>query len=396
MIELTGNYFLKMNFGQLDVQLSPENIKEFTIIQDMNRYLPELRVQFIDPDGILTHTIPSDKNMSHASVQFGYGVGDDTENMNGFDFLIARRSPVGVFGTGTIYDIRGLLDMPGLFAPEYCRAHRGSVKDSVRTIALSELGCSSVEISSSLDYRKTILQPHTRNIDLFTSLKRDLEGIGGQGAYQIFVKQYRGESVFVCRTFEELVREAVKYKFVVNDEPVNDYYPIVDYSILDNYKLFGLFGAKQTCYGYFDYNTSTFVRSTVDTSDFLSLSDYFLIDKDDSTDSVLLQDTGRTSDYTSSFVGHAKSNFYGRLSSLVKMWTLTWGLPNVCPGDVVKVLFAQGRESGNLQSYQFSGYWLVERVIHTFTNTHRTRLLLTRNGLDTDRATTLLPAWRKK
>jgi hypothetical protein len=395
MIELKGNYLLKCDFGGVNVNINSQNIIEFTILQDINKFLPEIRVQFADPQGIMTHLIPYDKGMAKMTVQINKSIKGVESTYNDFDFAVFRRQPEGQFGPSAHYDIRGLMDMEPLFAPNYSRAWNQSIKTTVQAIA-TELGCNNAEISAGLDYAKLIIQPSCTTIELLEMLKRILIGSSGEGAFHIFVKRQNGRSTLVCKSMEDLFRANVKYKFIVNDVPVKDYFPIVDYEVMDNYKLFGIFGGKQQDYSYFDYYNSQFVQSNIDAQSFFSLTDYFLIDGDDIVQGDTIQETGSSNEFTRDFQNIVKANYYRRLNSLVKMWVMTWGLPNIAPGDVVQVLFAQGQVSGSLQSYQFSGYWLVERVVHMFSDTHRMRLLLTRNGVDTDRPTTLLKAKQKK
>jgi len=395
MIELKGNYLLKCDFGGVNANINSQNIIEFTIIQDMHKFLPEVRVQLSDPQGIMTHLIPYDKNMAQMSVQVNKSIKGQESVYNDFDFTIFRRQPEGQYGSSAHYDIRGLLDMEPLFAPSYSRGWNQSIRTTLQEIA-TELGCDNTEISASLDYPQLIIQPSCSTIDLLEMLKRRLIGQAGEGAFEIFIRRKNGRSTFVCKCLEDLFRSTIKYKFIVNDVPVKDYFPIVDYEVMDNYKLFGIFGGKQQDYTYFDYENSKFVEESIEAQSFFSLADYFLIDGDDNIQSDTLQETGSTNVFTTDFQNVAKANYYRRLNSLVKMWVMTWGLPNMTPGEVVQVLFAQGQVSGNLQAYQFSGYWLVERVVHMFGDTHRMKLLLTRNGVDTDRPTTLLPATTKK
>lgn len=402
MIELTGNYFLKVDFGVGDgkqnVNIDAQNMEEFTIVQDMYKFLPEVRIQLKDPQGILTHLIPFDKFMSSISVQLGRSLKGQDEWLNDFDFSVFRRMPYGEFGPGATYDVRGLLDMEGLYLPQYCRTFNQSVMTTLTQIAIDELKCDEVEISPSLDYPMKLLQPSWSNIEFLNELKEDLIGRADEGAFCIFIKRYKGKSILVCKTLEDLYKGNVIYKFIINDEPVQDFFPVLDYEIIDNYKFLGIFGAKAQKYSYFDYYGSQFVNSEVTVGDYYSLTDFFLIDGGDSLDSTPYQDIGRNNELTRDFHNFVKAKYYSRLNNLVKMWIYTWGLSNIVPGDIVKVLFAQGKESGNLQGYQFSGYWLVERVVHMLGDTHRMRLLLTRNGVDTDKGadTSLLQATRKR
>ena len=121
-----------------------------------------------------------------------------------------------------------------------------------------------------------------------------------------------------------------------------------------------------------------------------------MIDKSDPLDNNQKNDTGRGNAFTTDFMGPIKSSYGNRLINLVKMWITTQGLPNAVPGQTVQVFFPHGATGEDLYSYQYSGYWLVERVVHNFGDAFITKLLLTRHGLDTDKETSLLPAIKKK
>lgn len=392
MLVLKGNYVVKLNFGNEDVAIDTQNIKEFTIVHDINRMLPEFRIQLHDAQGILTHMVPFDKSMSRITIQ----ISDTLKNKvyTSINFTVYRRQPEGIFGSSTVYDIRGLLTVDNLFAPSNSRGFSGTVSSTLETIA-EEMGLDDTDISPTLNYTKTIIQPDWSNMTLLNFLSRNLIGKGDEGGYNIFVRVREGKSCLVCRTYQELAKEPIRSNLVVNDDPIEDHFPVMDYSIMDNYKLFGVFGAKNQYYSYFDYYNTEFKSGLLYATDFFSLSDYFLIDGDDTETSGVLEN-GTNNEFTQDFVGKMKASYYRRLNSLSKIWTLTWGQPNLCQGDVVKLLFMQGKVSGNLQAYQYSGYWMVERVVHSFTDTFRSRLLLTRSGVDTDKGCTLVAAPKKR
>jgi hypothetical protein len=392
MLNFKGNYLLKLNFGLDDINIDPGNIKEFVIIQNINRYLPSFSIKLIDGEGILTHLTPFDRKLSRIHVQIGKETTDF--NYNDFDFTVYRRNPVGDVGQSATYDISGFLTTDGLFAPSYCRGFSGTVLSTLNTLA-SNLDCSSVESSANLNFRKTLLQPNWNNSTFLDDLKCRLVGSDNESAFQIYVKRKNGKSILFCKDLKSIFKQPVSYNFIVNEEPVEDYYPALNFEVFDNYKIFSCFSSKKQRYQYFDYFNSEFKSDTLNASDMYSLSEFFLIDSDDITDSDAITDIGRITETKDLLC--VKSGYYNKLNALSNMWLLTWGLPNICPGDLVRVLFAQGATTGNLQSFQYSGYWMVSRVIHTFTGTHRTRLLLTRNGVDTDQNTTLLRAenWRR-
>lgn len=392
MLSVKGNYLVKLVFGDTDVAIDTQNIKEFTIVQDMKKFVPEFRIRLIDAQGILTHVAPFGNALARVSVQLGESYQSDV--YNSFNFMVYRCVPEGVYGSGSIYDIRGFLDVKKLFAPSVSRGFSGAVASTLQTVA-TELGISKLDVSASLGLTKKLIQANWTNAEFIDFLEKELEGSDGEGGFNIFTIQRETEPILVCKSWKDLVKGPVRYKFIVSDVPADDFFPIVDYSLENNYKLYGVFGGKSQAYEYYDFSAGRHVTASVPLSGLTSLSDFHLVDGNDSEDSDSISGLGRSSEF-SNFSGKVKNLFYSRLMNLSKMWALTWGIPNLCPGDVVRVLFAQGQGDGNLQSYQYSGDWLVERVVHLMTSTHKTRILLTRNGLDSDQESTLIKALNKR
>ncbi len=390
--ELAGNYLLKVKFGGDDVVLNPSALEEFTIVQDLDRLLPEFRMRLKDTTGDLTHTIPFDKGMSKVSVDLGKSLTE--EGFNSFNFNVFRRFPESAFSATGYYEIDGLLDVKNLFSPDPCRAWNANIKNTLQSIAVDEfsVNLADVNISPSLEYKKLILQPRWSNAQLIKYLMANLVGSGGQSAFKCNVNTSSGRLRFMFRPLDELIQQKVKYKFIIADTKYQDYEPVFTWSIYDNYKILGEFAAKQQPYRYFDYETSAFTEVTVEAQDFVSLSDFMLIDGDDVGDGNMIIDNGTSNEFTQDFAGKVKSSYQNRLNNLVMMWIDTVGLEEAHPGDVVLVLFPQGISSGNLYSYQYSGYYLIKRVILTVGDTFRSRLLLTRHGLDTDKSTSLMRA----
>jgi hypothetical protein len=389
MMFFDGNFTLKLTFGNEDVEINPGNIKEFCIIQDINRYLPSFTIKLIDGEGILTHLTPFDKRLSRIHAQVGKDIA--SVDYNDFDFTVYQRNLVGDTGQSATYEISGLLTTDGLFAPSRCRGFNGTVSSALQTVA-NELNCDFLEASANLNCRKTIVQPNINNVSFLDGLKDSLVGSDGESAFQIFVKRKNGKSSLFCKDLKSIFKQPIMYNFIMSEEPVDDYYPAFDFEVFDNYKILGYL--KKQRYQYFDYFNSEFKSESIEASDMYSLAEYFLIDNDDVSDSRTITNIGRNTDPKETF--SVKAGYHNKLNSLVKMWMLTWGNINICPGDIVRVLFAQGTSSGNLQSFSFSGFWMVERVITTFTGTARTRLLLTRGGVDSDMGCTLLPAIHRR
>jgi hypothetical protein len=391
--QITGNYFLRIKFGSDEVSLNPSAMEEFTITQDMNRFLPTIRIRLKDTTGAMTHLIPFDREMSvvHAEIRQSM----EAQSMNSFTFDVYRLYPESAQGGTAYYELTGLLQAPGMFSPDPSRSWNTSIKTVLEQIAV-EVGADSTEISPMLDYTKILVQPHWSNIQWLEYHKKNLVTSDGKGAFKCFLKRVNGKTVFVFKSIEELVQETLAYKFASGDRQVQDYYPAFSYEIIANYKLMEVFASKKQAYTYFNYTTGAFTSADLTYTDFLSLSDYFMIDTIDSENSNAYINTGRSTSFSSDFTGRVKASYYNRLNSLAKMWITTQGIENIAPGQIVRMVFPQGAPAGNIYSYQYSGYWMVERVVHTFGSTYRTRLLLTRPGLDTDRPTTLVRAARKR
>lgn len=390
---VVGSYLLRLKFGDTELPVEPSNIDSFVVVQDMNKFLPSFRIRLEDTSGILTHVAPFDRKMSVLSLEIGPNINQPPDNS--FDFLVFRRFPESQYNVSSLYDISGLLNtaLP-LFGPDYCRSFKNkTIKDVLSEIAFKELNVDSVDISKSLEYTKLILQPHWTNSQFLNDLMRRTIGKNGESCFKCFIYRKNRKSVFVFKTLAEMVSVSKPaYKFIVNDEPYQDFLPIYDMSIVDNYRIFGILGSKRQAYGYFDYFENKYIQTEEDVQNVYSLTDYFLIDSNDSLNSDPIIELGRSNDWTLDFKGHVRSAYYNRIYGLCKVWILTWGLTNIVPGDLVLILFHQGVSSGEIYTYQYSGYWLVERVVHTFGDSHRTKLLLTRTGVDTDKSTTLLKA----
>lgn len=392
---MLGAYHLQIKFGDSLVPITTTNLKELTIIQDLNKFLPTFRLRVNDTSGVLTHIMPFDKNMGNVQIELALNA--TSADRNSFNFLVYIRQPEGDQHTpSSLYDITGALDIPLLFNPSYSRGFSGSIKENLENLALDSFLVDKTEVSSSLDYNLNLIQPTWTNAQFLNYLKKHIVGKNGEYGYKcnIFVKDYN--KVFQLKSLNELINIPISYKFVLNDEAYHDRLPIFNYYIFDNYKMYETFGARKQKYSYFDYENSEFVKSEESINDYLSLTDYFLVDGGDSLDSNEINNTGHTNDFEQVFKGRVKGDYSNRLNSLVKMWITTQGLPNIVPGQTIEIFFPHGAVGNNLYSFQYSGYWLVEQVIHMCGDAFYTKLLLTRNGLDTDRATTLLKASNKK
>ncbi len=391
ILELQGNYVLKIEFGGNLVPIQPQMIKEVSITQDMEHILPTFRIAFMDAGGLLTNVIPYDKDLDSVSIEVGRSLGGET--LNEFRFRSLRRK-----GDNTgMYEISGVLDVPELMDVSKSRGWENQeIKTVIEEIATKELLVAGTEVGSSLAYNKTLVQPDWTTFKLFRYLKENLVGVDGQGNYYAFVKNLQSEKIFVFKSLEELYSGAIKYEFIVGEEPYGAHYPILSHQLYDNSSLLSDLSAKTQHYGYFDYNTGAYVNGSVGIEDVPGLSEFFLVNEDDNNSgSGILNAMGRSNDFTEDFQGKVKSKYFNRIGGSMSMWATTWGIESINPGDIVKVLFSESLRRGNLFVYQHTGYWIVKRVVHQFNTAFHTTLLLVRGGIDTDVDSGLIPVTKR-
>lgn len=370
-------------------------IEEMTIIQDINKFLPSIKFKIQDGSKTLSALKPFDKNLSRMSVVLGRNM--DIDGLITFDFDIYRRTPQ----SNLIYDCEGLLQADRLFSSSKIRSFNGTIKSTLETIA-EELGCpkGDVDISGSLNFEKNIVQPNWNNAKLLNYLKMNVQDERGNGNFYCFIKCEGQKRRFVFKTMKEFIEGEVKYNFSLSptsllsgDNLNRKIYPILEYKTFDNNQLIGSNGCAGRNYSYFDYTNSKYIMSHIDTTEYLSLSQYFLIDGDDAINSnVGVHTCGRNNDFTSNFSGTVQSEYYRDLDSLSKLWITTTGLENITPGDVVGCNFYGDVELKDTFDHSYRGYWIVERAIHMLGSQFLTRLLLTRSGTECSKEPSLIRA----
>jgi hypothetical protein len=391
-VQVVGNYSLNIEFGGTVTTITPQMIRELTITLDIERLLPVFKLTLKDATKLLAEVAPYDKNTNSVRIEFARGA-DPTE-FNTFDFDVKRRNTAS---PDEVYSIEGILSVPNVLTNYYSRSYTGSVKTNLETIiAAQDMGISSTQIGSSLDYEKTLLQPNWTDAKFLRYLRQNIIGKDGEAGYYSFVKVERGERILVVKSLNELLATPVRYNFIVGHKEHQDYYPIGQYRIFDNSQLIMDLTGQASHYRYFDWDTGSYISSEIPISDCPALSEFFLVDSDNTDDSSLYIGTGRSNDFTSDFDGRVRNDFYRRTNSLVYMWASTWGLENISPGDLVQVVFSEALERGDLFLYQHTGLWMVKRVVHIIGTSYMTNLELTRCGIDTDISTTLLETTNRK
>jgi hypothetical protein len=384
---VSGNYILNIKIGDVIIPIEPQKIEEFTITQDIDRLLPVFRLRVADPTNALAHVIPFDKISNSIGLEIARGSSYD--NLNEFKFVVKRRQCL----EDNKYEIAGILDVDGLLSPERCRSLTGNLKTSLEDIASEELEITDLEVGTSLNYDKIVLQPHWTNAKLLGYLTKNVIGIGNEAGYHCFIKNVKGKTTFVFKSLNEMYLTPIKYKFIVGPDTFQNHYPILAHRIYDNSGLITDYGAKSQTYNYFDYDTGKYVNNSISVDDFQpSLTKYLLINDDDTCDRTPYSHLGRSNRFTSDFEGRVRNNYYNRLGQLINMWASTYGLENIAPGDIVQVIFGEMLHRKDLFIYQHSGLWMVKRVVHLVGQSFLTNLLLVRSGIDTEMDTSLMKA----
>ena len=379
--------------GETEALFDPGIIKEFNIIEDIESAVPILKMVLQNPHGMLEYFTPPDKTLNQITVELSKNLG--AEEYNTYDFTIFTSK-----SDEHIYSVEAYLDVRKLFNPLYARGFEDSVSDIIQSIVEDELQLSEFEISSVLDYRRILVQPNWNNAKFFKWLKENLWGRGGESCFYSFIKNVRGKPTFVFKNLDDFYMSEVSHTFVYGDSEIKDAFPIYNYGLANNLKLAGSFGRTTETYSYFDYDNDVFVPSAeMSLADYPSLSEYFLIDGSEETEPLdelsdrVIHELGRSNGFTSNFAGKMYKTYFNRITHLGQIWITSSGIPDVSPGNVVKLVFLNPpSSSGEMFSHSFNGYWLVKRVVQMFGSNYLTRLLLIRSGVDVSPGTTLVKA----
>lgn len=385
-MQIIGNYSLNIEIGGIPTTIPPQMIRELTITQDVERLLPTFKMTLQDATKILSDVVSYDKNANTIRIEFARGTNES--ELNTFDFQVKYRGSVS---PADFYSVEGVLDIPGVLTDYRNRALTGNIRTNLQTVIAQEgMGITTTQIGISLNYEKTLLQPNWTDSKLLRYLRRNLIGRNQEGGYYSFVKVERGEKIFVMKSLNELLLSSIKYRFIVGHREYQDFYPVSEYRIVDNSQFLTDLGGQAQDYSYFDWDTGSYVSNSVSIDDCPALSEFFLVDADNKSDSVLYTDTGRSNSFTEDFDGRIRNDFYRRVNSSIIMWISTWGIENISPGDIVYVIFSEALERGDVSLYQHTGLWMVKRVVHIIGSSFMTNLQLVRCGIDTDIQTTLL------
>ena len=395
-------YFLRVSFGSdampAQLHLDQHNIQDLIINQSLDELLPSFRLRFKDVQGIFRHSITPGTALDKITIELGR---DTDDNIIKYQFRLYRRFPT----SNEFFDLEGLLDIPNLFAPQYTRGFSGTIADTLNFIA-KELTAKKTDIDPNLNYQKHVVQPTWSNAQLLTYLTDNVLGSdGSSNSFYTSVQCRDNNTVFCFRSLNSLVGLKHKKSFTTAHSAIYDTklsevtYPISNYEIADNYNLYGIKGTKNMPYSYFDIDEGKIKVSSVGVSTVkknlnpVSLSERYAIDGDiDDNVNTTFQDTGRSNQFANMFIGKAASVYYKQIYGLSKMMLNTWGIQDIYPGDIVKVTMFLNDPDRDVSSYQYQGYWLVEKVVQVCGVSFFTKLFVTRAGYDTSTTSSLLEA----
>lgn len=392
MIGVARDYFLAIYIGDAFVPLQPSMLKEVSITCDLSRFVPVCRLAFHET-GNFTNIFPYDKTLNKLTIEFGRSTGSSL--LNRAEFTIIRRTPDI---SGGIYEVEGFLNVEGLFNSVYKRGWSRNISDVISQIAEKELNIPQEDqvISPALNYKKNLIQPHWTNAHWFAYLQKRLIGKNGQTNWVCTIHNLVGKKVFWFRSLEEIINDRSKFNFIVGERTFEGCLPIFDLKLIDNSSIISFICSPRQLYKYFDWRKGKYIEDYVEVKSLPSLTDYFLIDEGHIGEGIPFEYFGRTTDFNPTFKDIARGRFLDQIMDSVQLWCQAPGIENIFPGDIVKIIFSESLVRGNMFIYQHSGYWMVKRVVHLFSTSFITRLLLVRSGIDTEQQTTLIQSERPK
>ena len=377
---LQGTYYLRLKIGQDDLFVSTGNLYTLQVFQSLDRLVPYIKFELQDNGGVLTQLSVGDANDSTIVIGFkevGADIADE------YKFKIIKRDAVGN-PTDSVFSIYAILDSSKLYKPSYSRGYVNSTINNILNKIASETGVDEIWTDLTINRRFNIVQPNKSNAWFLNYLSMILYGDSGETSYFINYILDDGKVKLRCVSLNYLLTQPVKRKFILSDNPYQDAMPILDYEFVENATALSMLGTGSQRYRYFDFNNGEYKNSTISINDsgLLSLTPYLLVESNDTlsgNDYILGRDTSLLN---AAYM--AKARYKKKLMSLSQVWITVYGDSSLLPGDIVEIDCLRGLLSENPKIWRISGKWLIRRVIHILDTNMKTRLLLTRSGIETD------------
>lgn len=385
--------------SQRDIVVGPSDIKQMVISQAIDSLLPTFSLTLPSTDHQYIHLFPFDKQ-ERITIELGYSP-FDTSSVTSYEFITTQRISK-ILGDENV-GCNGILDIVGLYDKIQTRAFKGTISDTIYKV-ISELKVGSsdtnfprtpilVDVSSSLDYQKSLLQCNSNNATFLESLSRLVEGKAGEMGFLCYFYCKNNKVYFVFRSIEELLKAQVKHKLYFGmstdtqaSRETFEYHQVFAVEILDHLRQIEISYPVNPRYCYFDYDLGQYVYKECPIDDSLfSLTKTIALHKG-VTDGIPAIHYGRSNEMAISKKGYFyQRNKRSQLASLLglsKMKVLCAPLFKALPGDLVLLYFATPFDLDNKHNYQYQGIWLIQKVSHIVTNTLYTELILTRQGLE--------------
>ena len=397
---VAGNYYLRVQIGSQDILTNPQSFYALDVVEYIDRMLPAFTITFRDPTGFLTNKLFIDKSYSTMTLVFSNTV--DATKSKDMKFRIYRRFPASYTGVANTITMTGLLDVPGLFSPTWQRGWNKKTISSILSQLATEMKIQNKDIDTFTE-PISLVQPNWSNATLLRYLASRVINSNRDGGMFAFIDTYaasttnskwaKGSARLTFKSLNSFLKQPSKYTFQVTKEPPNNVMPIYNFEGVDNFELVNIMGVEKQRYNYFDYDTGKQVDDELVLQDeeFKSLSKYIACDTALSEDGLSQDNCGRTNELVPDFEPVMRGKYFKKVNTLVKQWITTRGVTDIRCGDIIYIASAPPDVS-QMMNYQYTGYWMVERVVHHISSTYMTKLLITRPGIDTDQKTTLLKA----
>jgi len=392
-MKIEGNYSLDIKLGEKDLTITPGSFTKLDIVEYLDKPLPMFNITFIDPTGAFTNVVPLDGTTGKLTFRFNSSDGNE-DQFKLMTFKIYRRFPIVYTDMGNSLTLTGMLDIPNVMAPQYQRGWvsiglAGIIQDIAADMELR------ADVGTGIGEPLTIIQPRWTNLMFLRYLANRVGTEAASGVFW-FVKNIAGTpgNTLVFKTIYEFLKRKPKLYFKEGKDYAKDgkTIPIFNTEAIDNYETLGVFGIGSANYAYFDYYTGEVVEDQIklEETTFKRLCTNFAYDDKLKVEGLGEFRLGRTTAFMKDWKPAVAGRFAKTINSLVKRWITVPGITNINCGDVVHIDPTLG--ATKMGTEQYTGDWLVERVIHHFAAMYGCKILLTRPGVDTLVPTTLAKA----
>lgn len=391
-------YAFRFEIDGKEVPLPNGVWKEIVIEQNCEALLPSVIMQAMDNSGYMTHIMPFELA---TRVKLTMGIpgsggnpdqGSDAYNEYEWRMFRAKPEAVGQYALNYIYT--GAYDLPALHSPVHCRSF-DTPRDAFQKIA-EELEIGYV-LDDCLPTDIKLVQSCQTNGEFLNWHVPRLRGKKNEGGFKAFIRVIKGKETLYVMSLETLLKKKPSSRVILGAVSGGDSVGMVD-RFYTNYGVFQPAGLRQQDWGYYDDAKGVWVEEKVDIKKFPSINEFLKIHTDDPKQSQPIFSTGRHNEFdgftkkaagadtAKPFDGAVRGELWNRLMHLDKMWITTLGLSDkdCAVGSTIQVDWAVAKASTNPHRFQNCGQWMVERSLQCYSKGWRTRLLLTRPGIDRD------------